>query len=139
VNDGDGSGGNDLVRSFLGSYQRDGDEDGADAANIVRPYTITGGRTAASRDDVRFETIVIATAEGNEVSATATTPEVLLLLEHADRPRSIVEVAHRAELPLGVALVLAGDAVEAGWLRCSAKVAHDRSFVQRVREGVRAL
>lgn len=133
-----GTGGGDLVRSFLTTYRRDEDDAAAaDAANIVRPYTITGGRTSSSRADVRFESLVVATPAGRE--AFIDTPEIALLVEQADRPGSIVEVAHRAELPLGVALVLAGDAVEAGWLRCSARVEHDRSFVQRVREGIRAL
>ncbi len=137
MSDSESSSGDELVRSFLTTYRREEEEDGEGSTSIVRPYTITGGRTEASRGDVRFESVIVATPSGQEEPGL--TPEIAALVAHADRPRSIVEVAHRAVLPLGVALVLAGDAVDAGWLRCSAKVAHDRSFVQRVREGVRAL
>ncbi len=137
MNDSESSSGDELVRSFLTTYRREEDEGGEGPASIVRPYTITRGRTEASRSDVRFESVIVATTQGHEEPGLA--PELAALISNADRPRSIVEVAHRAGLPLGVALVLAGDAVDAGWLRCSAKAAHDRSFVQRVREGVRAL
>ena len=39
------------------------DDDGADES-LVRPYTITGGRTAPERDDLTLITLVTATVRG---------------------------------------------------------------------------
>ncbi len=104
----------------------------------VRPYAITGGRTTTSNSAVRFESILVATDAGRAI-AERLSPELVMILTEANRPRSVVEIAHRAGLPLGVVLVLAGDAVSDGYLRSSSASAIDKSFVTRVREAVHAL
>lgn len=77
-------------------------------ARVVRPYTVTGGRTRAGEDlDLSLEALVRST------DATAN-PRVVL--EHrrilelcADQLLSVAELAARLNLPLGVARVLIGD------------------------------
>jgi hypothetical protein len=86
---------------------------GGDAG--VRPYLLTGGRTRSGHLAGGFETLVVITELGRERAAAAT-PEQRAMLGQAIAAVSIAELSARLRLPLGVAQVLAGDLVGAGYL-----------------------
>lgn len=114
-----------------------------DEVSLVRPYTLTAGRTA-SRVDLPLEapirTLEFAPAPrwpGNDVRA-----EILRL---GLASPSVAEIAARLALPLGVARVLIGDLVTQGYLRVditlseSASTDDRRELIGRTLRGLRAL
>ena len=82
------------------------------AHDLVRPFVMTGGRTRTERRDLRVETVVRAT---REVAPGALPTEQEAIVRLCGEPQSIAEIAARIGLVLGVATVLAGDLVDAGW------------------------
>ncbi|MDT5124539.1 MAG: hypothetical protein QOG79_3936 [Mycobacterium sp.] len=112
-------------------------------ASLVRPYTLTAGRTA-TRVDLPLEA-PIRTLEfgppprwpGNDVRAK-------ILGLGVDSP-SVAEIAARLSLPLGVARVLIGDLVTQGYARVqttlgeSATPDERRELIGRTLRGLRAL
>ena len=115
-----------------------------DEASLVRPYTLTAGRTA-SRVDLPLEAPISTRATpapaprwpGNDVRAK--------ILELGDDGPSVAEIAARLSLPLGVARVLIGDLVTQGYLRVhatlatSATIDERRELIGRTLRGLRAL
>jgi hypothetical protein len=84
-------------------------------ANLVRPYTLTAGRTETNVDlplEAPIETLPAGLAHrwppddarGKIIQLCANSP-------------SVAEIAARLDLPLGVARVLVGDLVLSGYLR----------------------
>ncbi len=117
--------------------------DPADQPSLVRPYTLTAGRTD-SRVDLPLEAPVEAVVSdkprrwpGNDVRA-----QICALC--ASNP-SVAEIAAHLSLPVGVARVLIGDLVAAGHLRVRATlsdrstVAERRELIGRTLRGLRAL
>jgi hypothetical protein len=115
----------------------------ADQPSLVRPYTLTAGRTD-SRVNLPLEALIEAVVSdkpqrwpGNDVRA-----QICALC--ATSP-SVAEIAARLSLPVGVARVLIGDLVSSGHLRVRATLG-DRSTIDERREligrtlrGLRAL
>jgi hypothetical protein len=115
----------------------------ANEPNLVRPYTLTAGRTSASMvlaleapiealESARFHRWLPNDVRGEIVELCATRP-------------SVAEIAARLNLPLGVARVLVADLVTSGYLRALTTL-DDRSSVEERREligrtlrGLRAL
>jgi len=85
-------------------------DDGAHepAASVVRPYTLTSGRTT-SQVDVPLEATVELTAQGRSRRWPAHDPTSRIVDLCADELLSVAEIAARAGLALGVARVLIGD------------------------------
>jgi Protein of unknown function (DUF742) len=121
----------------------DWERDVADEPSLVRPYTLTAGRTA-SRVDLPLEapigTLDSAKAPrwpGNDVRG-----QILTLC--AAHP-SVAEIAAKLTLPLGVARVLIGDLVTQGYLQVhttlgdSATIDERRELIGRTLRGLRAL
>jgi hypothetical protein len=82
---------------------------------LVRPHSMTGGRTRPAHDDLELETLVSTTALG------ATSPKVggverRAIVSLCRDLLSIAEVSARLDLPLGVARVLIGDMAEEGFV-----------------------
>ena len=114
-----------------------------DQPSLVRPYTLTAGRTD-SRVSLPLEAPIEAVLSdkprrwpGNDVRAQICTM-------CAGSP-SVAEIAARLSLPVGVARVLIGDLVSSGHLRVRTTLS-DRSSVDERREligrtlrGLRAL
>jgi hypothetical protein len=118
------------------------DESGTEA-NLVRPYTLTAGRTNTRVDlplEAPIRTLEFGPAPrwpGNDVRAK-------ILGLGVDSP-SVAEIAARLSLPLGVARVLIGDLVMQGYLRVhttlgeSASTDERRELIGRTLRGLRAL
>src|ERR1700752_2584950 len=99
--------------------------------NLVRPYTLTAGRTLAS-----VELPLEAPIEANESARNHqwlpndVRGDIVTLC--ATRP-SVAEVAARLDVPLGVGRVLVADLVRSGHLRVLATL-DDSSSVEERRE-----
>lgn len=91
------------------------DETGA----MVRPYTVTRGRTRPSerhRIDLMSQVSAVHAELGPGVDHVGAA--LLALVRHGPRP--VVELAADADLPLTVVRVLLGDLAEAGLVRVDA-------------------
>jgi hypothetical protein len=118
---------------------------GADYA-LIRPYTITHGRTSAGGVDLTLITVVTTVEPvGGQPGARGLEPEHQFILQRCRRPAAVAEVAAGLNLPISVTKILIGDLVALG--RVTAKppvaVAHgsalDITLLQAVRDGLRRL
>lgn len=119
-------------------HDKDGDGDGR--ARIVRPYVLTGGRTDPAAPDLRLETMVRSTGR-EPPPGTRTSVETRTILALCREPTSLVEIAARARLPVGVARVLVADLATDGLLETTSTSSdqHDIAFLQKVLDGIREL
>jgi hypothetical protein len=83
-----------------------------DAGPLVRPYTITRGRTEA--ETTRFDLSTQVMTLRSEREPVGLGPEHLVIVRLCRQPVSIAEIAAHVKLPLGVVRVLCGDLVERG-------------------------
>jgi hypothetical protein len=115
----------------------------ANEPNLVRPYTLTAGRTDSTvvipleaqieaDESARFHRWLPNDVRGEIVELCATRP-------------SVAEISARLNLPLGVARVLVGDLVTSGYLRVlttlddTSTMAERRELIGRTLRGLRAL
>ena len=80
-----------------------------DAGPLVRPYTVTGGRTRPGRDDLNMITMVMALTGRSDPSMT---PEHGDVVAACQEPRSIAEIAADVGLPITVVKILVSDLME---------------------------
>ncbi|MEV5364963.1 DUF742 domain-containing protein [Streptomyces cellulosae] len=116
-----------------------------EAGPLVRPYAVTGGRTAPGPSGVPFDLIALVSldpaAPGDD---PALGPEHRALIDLC-RPetQSVAELAAGADLPVGVVRVLLGDLLERGWVTVSRPVPPaqlpDERVLREVIAGLRAL
>jgi hypothetical protein len=111
--------------------------------SLVRPYTLTAGRTRASITLPLEAQIEVAESHvrqnwlPNDVRAD--------ILKFCVISPSVAEIAAKLNLPVGVARVLVGDLVEAGHLRILAtldetsSIAERRDVIGRTLRGLRTL
>jgi hypothetical protein len=107
------------------------------AHDFVRPFVMTGGRTRTNDTSLRVETMV-QTVNDDKANLTF---EHARIVEACWEPQSIAELGAALGMPLGVAMVLVGDLVEAGCLDTSYSdpVELELSALTRMIERVRAL
>ena len=114
------------------------DED-APSARVVRPYTLTGGRTAP-----KVELPVEATLRRESRGDEPTDANLAQILAVCDK-RSVAEVSAHVHMPIGVVRVLLGDLIELGHVRVQATLtadsSHDerRELIERTLRGLRTL
>ena len=82
------------------------------AGPLVRPYTITSGRTPTESSQLDISTQVMALRTEQEPVGLG--PEHLAIVGLCRRPLSVAEIAVYVKLPLGVVRVLCGDLIERG-------------------------
>ena len=114
-----------------------------DEVSLVRPYTLTAGRTRSRVSlpvEAPIRTLDFGPAPrwpGNDVRAK--------ILRLGTDSHSVAEIAARLSLPLGVARVLIGDLVTQGYLRVDATLGEAastderRELIGRTLRGLRAL
>ncbi|MGO9651282.1 DUF742 domain-containing protein [Mycobacterium sp.] len=120
-----------------------GPEPPAAEASLVRPYTLTAGRTKASVElplEAPVQTLQSALSHRwppNDVLGR--------IVQLCVKSPSVVEISARLDLPLGVTRVLVGDLVTSGYLRVN-RTLTDRStrderreLIGRTLRGLRAL
>ncbi|MET0476218.1 MAG: DUF742 domain-containing protein [Mycobacterium sp.] len=114
-----------------------------DEVSLVRPYTLTAGRTV-SRVDLPLEAPIstLRSAQAPRWPGSDVRAKILTLGEES---ASVAEIAARLSLPLGVARVLIGDLVTQGYLRvdatlgASVSIDERRDLMGRTLRGLRAL
>jgi hypothetical protein len=80
------------------------------AGPLVRPYTMTGGRTRPSSD--RFDLVAYVLTVEQAPPDASLHPEHMAVLLYCQRPLSVAELASDLDLPLGVVRVLLGDLLD---------------------------
>ncbi|WAL67546.1 DUF742 domain-containing protein [Amycolatopsis cynarae] len=117
-----------------------------DAASVVRPYALTGGRTRANYA-LELETLI---SVNNAAAARVDAGEVVQIehrsiMEECRTPRSVAEVAALLRVPIGVARVLISDAADAGLITVHKTVSGKDNaeahfmLMERVLSGLRRL
>ena len=115
------------------------DDDGS--TRLVRPYTVTGGRTQP-RYQLAIEALVTATVlEPRDLSVLA--PECQAILQFCRDWRSVAEVSAVLRLPLGVARILIADMSADGLVRVhqrdDSEGRPDLNLLERVLSGLRKI
>jgi hypothetical protein len=103
---------------------------------FVRPFIVTRGRTRPLHDGLRLETLVEA------LPAALSAPlqfEQRQIVELAQRPVSVAEVAARIGVPLGVARVLIADLYTGKYISLHEPHELPVHVIERIRDLVRAL
>ncbi|MEW2545683.1 DUF742 domain-containing protein [Streptomyces sp. NPDC047002] len=113
---------------------------------MVRPYTITAGRTAPEYADLTLITVLTTVLDprgGAAAQPAALQPEHRLILQRCRHATALAEVSAALGLPVSVTKVLAGDLVAAGLLLARAPLtvagAADLGVLAAVRDGLRRL
>ncbi|MFC3571775.1 DUF742 domain-containing protein [Streptomyces yaanensis] len=91
-----------------------------ETGSMVRPYTVTRGRTRPSQRHTIDLMSQVTALEADEGQPSVDHARTSLLDLVRRRPRPVVELAADADLPLTVVRVLVGDLAEAGLVRIDA-------------------
>lgn len=80
---------------------------------IVRPYTMTGGRTSVGARPIALEALVVATTEGvrNRHRYRWESAEIITV---SRKETAVIELAALLNVPIDVVKVLTGDLVDQG-------------------------
>ncbi len=108
---------------------------------LVRPYAITGGRTASGGPTIELESQVVATLRGTE-NLNRYRWEAARVIQVASSPLGMIEVASRLDLPIGVARVVISDLVKEGAIQLLEPSREQSSYadlLERVLDGIRRL
>lgn len=113
---------------------------GGDAAGrLVRPFTLTGGRTRPSRADFTLITSVTA-VHPPPAGLRRPQPEQARILRLCAEPIVVAELATRLDLPVSVVVIMLCDLLEAGRIttRPPRPVSGppDMDLLQKVRDGL---
>ncbi|MDH6213648.1 DUF742 domain-containing protein [Streptomyces pseudovenezuelae] len=112
---------------------------GDTAGRLVRPFTLTGGRTSPSRADFTLITTVTA-VDPPPTWATRSQPEHQRILRRCAQPIAVAELAALLDLPVSVVVIMLCDLLEEGWI--TARPPHpvsrtpDMDLLQKVRDGL---
>jgi Protein of unknown function (DUF742) len=116
-------------------------EEESSATRLVRPYTVTGGRTQP-RYKLALEALVSATVyEPRDLSVLA--PECQAILQFCLDWRSVAEISAVLRMPLGVARILVADMSADGLVRIhqrdDSEGRPDLNLLERVLSGLRKI
>lgn len=109
---------------------------------LVRPYTLTGGRTRPSHADLELEALVSTTSlgESTDLSLSYEQQSIAMLCRDV---LSVAEVSARLDLPLGVARVLVSDMADEGLVLVHRPASPgdrpDLALLERVLYGLRTI
>jgi Protein of unknown function (DUF742) len=82
---------------------------------VVPVYAFTRGRTRSTGQDLPLEAVVTAADTGARHGALLQS-ESLAIVQMCSKPQSLAEIGAALQVPVGVARVLVGDLVNAGYL-----------------------
>jgi hypothetical protein len=107
-----------------------------DAGRLVRPYTVTNGRTTSN---LKLDLLSMVVATGSGVHGSLE-PDHVQVLGLCLRPASVAEIAARLRLPAVITKVLLSDLVDCGAVRAasppSATQAANRVLLERLLDGL---
>jgi hypothetical protein len=110
------------------------------AARIVRPYTITAGRTRSTVDLPMEATLVLEPLAHEQEWGSDLQGRIVEVCDH----KSVAEVSAAVSMPIGVVRVLLGDLVEQGFVGVQATLTDSSSrderldLIERTLRGLRA-
>ena len=111
------------------------------SGELVRPYTATRGRARPART-LALEAMVSTTQYGR-LQLPSLLLEQKAIVEMCLHPQSVIEIAAKLRLPVGVVRVLVTDAETAGLVEISQLVltdtTHELALLDRVLTGLRRL
>jgi hypothetical protein len=115
----------------------------AEAGRVVRPYALTQGRTRHSGEAFDLVATVLTT-QARIADLGSLGPEHVSVLQIAQVPTTVVDIASDVDLPLGVVRILLGDLRELGLVTIQAPVPMkprqvDRNTLREVLHGLRGL
>ena len=91
---------------------------GTPQGRLIRPYTMTGGRTGADQPSIALEALVCATPAGL-INKHQFRWEAARIIDLSRQEIAIVEIAARLEIPIGVVRVVVADLVRRGAVQIS--------------------
>ncbi|GAA2254279.1 hypothetical protein GCM10010145_22880 [Streptomyces ruber] len=113
-----------------------------EAADLVRPYVITGGRELPAEHQFSLITLVTTAADQRQRPNRLSPEEQQLLEMCSGGYLSVAEIAGHTQLPLGVLKVLLSSLTEGGYLVTRAPVPQarlvDKELLQEVLNGLQA-
>ena len=126
------------------------DRDSADrefTGRMVRPYAMTRGRTSADVAEISLEAQIRCILDRTDPQAGSADVvakhrwEAGRILQILEQPTALIEIAARADLPIGVVRVIIGDLVDEGVVAVQRErpVPSYASLLEKVLDGVRAL
>jgi hypothetical protein len=108
----------------------------AEAGRLVRPYTVSGGRT---RPTVSLDLLSMVRATGRSLKVDLT-EEHSLALDLSRSPVTVAEIGAHLKLPVAVAKILLSDLIDQGAVTARppdpAADPADRDILQRVLDGL---
>ncbi|WP_245928762.1 DUF742 domain-containing protein [Murinocardiopsis flavida] len=108
---------------------------------LVRPYTVTGGRTRPKGTGLDMISLVVAAR--TRIDWRMLEPEHADILRLCRRPVSVAEVSARLDLPMTVVKVLLGDLISRGDVHTRAPrpaaEPPEMNILQAVLDGIRKL
>ncbi len=112
----------------------------APQGRFVRPYAITGGRTATDGLEIDLESQIVATERGR-VNGRRYRWEAAQIIEICNAPVALIEVAAKLELPIGVTRVVVGDLIRerAVEILVEEQPASYSELLEKVLDGIRSL
>jgi hypothetical protein len=117
-----------------------------DSGPVVRPYALTGGRTEPADGEVLdLIAVVVATSKAGAsgTEASRRTPEHRKIVELAQQPTTVADIASGTALPVGVVRVLLADLIMLGAIKVvrqrSAKEMPSDNLLREILNGLRAL
>lgn len=112
-----------------------------DSGPLVRPYTMTGGRTRSRGDTLDMITIVVAARQSEDGSAPE--PEHADILRLCRTPISVAELSAQLDIPMTVVKVLLGDLITNDEVRAREPMPTadlpEMNILQAVLDGIRRL
>ncbi|GAB3212228.1 Protein of unknown function [Marinactinospora thermotolerans DSM 45154] len=113
----------------------------AAAGPLVRPYTMTGGRTRPGSIELDLISVVVAARQ--HVEQGTLEPEHEAILQLCRRPLSVAEISAHLDIPLTVIKVLLGDLISRGAVLARAPLPTAQppqmNVLQAVLDGIRRL
>jgi hypothetical protein len=112
------------------------------SGRLVRPYTLTGGRTRPSHADLELEALVSTTSLGESADLSLSYEQQTIAMLCRD-VLSVAEVSARLDIPIGVARVLVADMADEGLVivhrPASPGDRPDLALLERVLYGLRTI
>ncbi|MFC4057565.1 DUF742 domain-containing protein [Planomonospora corallina] len=112
----------------------------AEQSSLVRPYAVTGGRTAP-RTHLAMEALVSSATSQHDLSTR--TPEYQAISALCRQVRSVAEISAMLRIPLGVTRILVADMAAEGLVQLHQPQLNagkpDLNLLERVLSGLRRL
>ena len=108
-----------------------------DAGRLVRPYTVSGGRTTPSK---HLDLLSMVTTIGKPAQQSYLEADHIQVLGLCHQPVAVAEIAARLRLPAAVTKILVSDLLDCGAVMASSPgpdgAAASRFLLERVRDGL---